>query len=110
VPAGLEVDIRLTADDVIISLAGVLDSSSIDRLHASLLDVERHGAVPLTIVLDDLTLLASAGLRALYEHAGRLIAAGRPLRLVASYGSPARDVLALSGLDQLVQVAPLVAK
>jgi anti-anti-sigma factor len=110
VPDGLDVDVNLTPDEVIISLAGVLDSSSIDRLHASLLDIERHGAVPITIVLDGLSLLASAGLRALYEHASRFVAAHRPLRLVASHGNPARDVLAVSGLDQLVQVEPLVVK
>ena len=72
-----------------------------------MLDIERHGPLPLTIVLDDLTLLASAGLRTLYEHAGRLLAAHRPLRLVASPGSPARDVLTVSGLDRLVEVEPL---
>ena len=105
---GLELDVRLGPDKVIISLAGALDSSGINRLQASLLDVERHGALPLTVVLDDLTLLTSAGLRTLYEHASRLLAAHRPLRLVATPGSPARDVLAVSGLDQLVEVEPVV--
>jgi anti-anti-sigma factor len=105
-PSGLEFDVRDGPDGVIISLAGVLDSSSVDRLYARLLDVDRRGVLPVTIVLDDLTLLTSVGLRALYEHAGRLRAVHRPLRLIASPGSPARDVLTVSGLDQLVDVRP----
>ena len=109
-PNGLELDVDLGPAGVIISLAGALDSSSVERLHASLLDIERHGPQPLTIVLDDLTLLASAGLRALYEHAGRLLATRRALRLIASPGTPARDVLKVSGLDQLVEVEPFVPK
>src|SRR2546429_3772681 len=105
-PDGLEVDVALTPDGVVISLTGSLDSSTIDRLQSSLLDIERHGPLPLTLVLDELILLASAGLRTLYEYAGRPLGGRRPLRLVASAGSPARDVLAVSGLDQLVDVDP----
>lgn len=105
-PEVLEVDVRVGADEVTISLSGSLDSSSIDRLQASLLDVERHGPLPLILELNGLTLLASAGLRALYEHAGRMLAARRLLRLVAAHGSPVRDVLTVSGLDQLVDVDP----
>jgi anti-anti-sigma factor len=108
--SGLEVDIEFGPERVLISLSGALDSSSIDRLHAALLDIERRGPLPLTIVLDDLTLLASAGLRALYEHASRLLAARRSLCLVAAFGSPARDVLSVSGLDQLVAVEPFIPK
>jgi anti-anti-sigma factor len=109
-PDGLDVDVQLAPHGVCVSLSGVLDSTGLDRLQASLLDIERHGAVPLTIVLDELTLLASAGLRALAEHTSRLLAARRSLRLVAAPGSPARDVLAISGLDQLVQVESFIAK
>lgn len=107
---GLEVDVDVGPDRVFISLSGVLDSSSIDRLQAALLDIDRRGPLPLTIVLDGLTLLASAGLRALYEQAGRLLAARRTLCLVAAFGSPARDVLSVSGLDQIVEVQPFIPK
>lgn len=107
-PHGLEVEVTDGPDGMIISLGGALDSSSVDRLHACLMDVDRRGGLPLTIVLDDLTLLASAGLRTLYEHASRLLAARRPLRLIASPNTPARDILAVSGLDQLVETVPLV--
>jgi anti-sigma regulatory factor (Ser/Thr protein kinase)/anti-anti-sigma regulatory factor len=103
---GLEFDVRDGPDGVTIALAGTLDSSSVDRLHARLLEIDRKGALPVKIVLDDLTLLTSAGLRALYEHAGRLLAIHRPLRLIARPGSPARHVLAVSGLDQLIDVRP----
>jgi len=109
-PAGLQVHVLDGPEGVIITLTGALDSSSVDRLHAGLLDADRRGALPLTIVLDELTLLASAGLRTLYEHASRLLAARRPLRLIASPGTPARDVLAISGLDRLVAVETSLAK
>lgn len=105
-PATLRVDVEVEPAEVTISLAGVLDASSVEDLHASLLDVERLGAVPLTIVLDDLTLLASVGLRTLFEHAARIISTQRALRLVVADTSPARDVLAVSGLDQLIDVVP----
>ncbi len=105
-PAPLEVDVAVEPAAVIISLTGVLDYNSVEMLRASLLDVERMGALPLIIVLDGLTLLASVGLRALYEHAGRLLSTRRTLRLVVADSSPARDVLAVSGLDQLVDVVP----
>ncbi len=104
--AALEVDVAVEPAAVIVSLTGVLDSSSVERLRASLLDVERMGALPLVIVLDGLTLLASIGLRILFEHAGRLLSERRTLRLVVADSSPVRDVLAISGLDQLVQVSP----
>jgi anti-anti-sigma factor len=105
-PDEFQVDIQVNPASVIVSLAGTLDFDSVGRLHASLLDVERLSYLPLTIILDEVTLLASAGLRLLYEHAGRLIAADRVLRLVVAPTSPARDVLAVSGLDQLVEVVP----
>jgi anti-anti-sigma factor len=101
-----EVDVRIESDGVVLSVAGAVDSSSVHRLHACLLDVSRRGSLPLTIVLDEVTLLASAGVRVLFEHAGKLLAAHWALRLVAADTSPARDVLAISGLDELVEVVP----
>jgi anti-anti-sigma factor len=102
----IQVDITVSPDAVVVSVAGVVDSSSVDKLHASLVDAERRGWLPLTVVLDGVTLLASAGLRTLYEFAGALQSSRRPLRLVAADASPVRDVLAVSGLDRLVEVRP----
>jgi anti-sigma regulatory factor (Ser/Thr protein kinase) len=99
-----EIDLRVDPGEVVMSVAGAVDSSSLDRLHACLLDVGRTGSLPLTIVLDEVTLLTSAGLRMLYEHAGNLLAAQRRLRMVVAPASPARDALAISGLDGLIEV------
>jgi anti-anti-sigma factor len=99
-----EIDIRVEPDAVILSVAGALDTSSIDRLNAGLLDAGRWDSLPLIIELNEVTLLASAGLRTLYEYAGNLLATRRPVRLVAADDSPARDVLAVSGLDKIVEV------
>jgi anti-anti-sigma factor len=100
------IDVRFGSGEVIVSVSGVVDSSNVDRLQAGLLDAGRRGLLPLTVVLDEVSLLASAGLRTLYEHAGTLLAAGRSIRLVAADNSPARGVLAVSGLDKVVEVVP----
>ncbi|MFL6142918.1 MAG: SpoIIE family protein phosphatase [Labedaea sp.] len=101
----LEIDTRVEPDEVVIAVAGMIDSSNIEVLQASLIDARRHGSRPLTIVLDLVTLLASAGLRVLYEHIGNLLSARQSVRLVATLASPIRGVLAVSGLDRLVEVA-----
>jgi anti-anti-sigma factor len=102
----IHLDIDVGPDAVVVSVAGVVDSSSVDELHACLVDAERRGWLPLTVVLDGVTLLASAGLRTLYEFAGALLSSKRPLRLVAADASPVRGVLSVSGLDTLVDVRP----
>jgi hypothetical protein len=86
----IQLDIDVGPDAVVVSVAGVVDSSSVDELHACLVDAERRGWLPLTVVLDGVTLLASAGLRTLYEFAGALLSSKRPLRLVAADASPVR--------------------
>jgi anti-anti-sigma factor len=104
----LKIDTRVESGEVVIVVAGMVDSSNIEVLQASLIDARRHGSLRLTIVLDQVTLLASAGLRVLYEHTGNLLSARQSVRLVAGLTSPARGVLAVSGLDRLVEVAPEV--
>lgn len=104
--AGFDIAVRVEPAGVLMSLAGALDSANVDALHSALLDVSRRGSLRLTVVLDEVTLLASAGLRLLYEVAGYLMATERTLLLVAAEHSPARDVLAVSGLDRLVEVVP----
>jgi anti-anti-sigma factor len=99
-------DVKVEPERVVVSLAGAIDSSCVDRLHAGLLDATRRDILPLVVVLDEVTLLASAGLRTLYEHAGNVLSARRSIRLVVADSNPARDVLAVSGLDRLVEVAP----
>lgn len=100
----IALDVQVEPEGVVVSVSGAVDSSSVETLHACLIDAERRGWLPLTIVLDKVTMLASAGLRTLYEHAGNLLAAQRSVRLVAAAGSPVRDVLRVSGLDELVEV------
>ena len=80
------------------------DSVQIGPYVFGLRDAARRGSLPLTIVLTEVTLLASAGLRTLYEHAGNFLSAKRSIRLVAPDTSLARDVLAISGLDEIVDV------
>lgn len=102
----LAVDVRVDDDGVVVAVAGPVDYSSVDRLHGHLLDVGRRGSLPVTLVLDEVTMLASAGVRTLHQQAAEFRAAGRTLRIVAAHTSPARDALAVSGLDELVEVLP----
>jgi serine phosphatase RsbU (regulator of sigma subunit)/anti-sigma regulatory factor (Ser/Thr protein kinase) len=82
----------------LLELAGVLDMTSEDRLRSDLLHAGRGGAVPLIVDLDAVSLLASAAVRVLHEAAVPLGA-----RLRAAPGTPARAVLHLGGLGELLE-------
>jgi anti-anti-sigma factor len=100
----LEIEVVRQPDAVCVSVSGVVDSSTVAQLRGALLDAARRGPVPITLILDKVTLLGSAGLRLLAEQGLRLREVGRKLRLVAPPGSPAGDVLDISGVGELLDV------
>jgi anti-anti-sigma regulatory factor len=75
-----------------------VDITTAGQLTRSLLTACRGGVVPLTADLNGVTVLASAGVRALFEVTGQLAAHQQDLVLVAGPSSPARAVLDLVGL------------
>ncbi|TCO53572.1 SpoIIE family protein phosphatase [Actinocrispum wychmicini] len=89
-----------------ITVAGWLDTTTAPRLRSAILEAARGGRMPITLVLNEVTVLGSAGLRVLIEQGRRLADAGRPLRVVARPTSPAGNVLAMSGADMILDVRP----
>lgn len=76
-------------------LAGPADNTTADRLAGQLLTASRGGTLPLTADLTGLTILASAGIRALQVVSDQLTAHHQKFTLIAAPGSPAASVLDL---------------
>jgi anti-anti-sigma factor len=101
----LRIDTMSAPDSLWLMVSGALDGSSAARLRSALLEAARGGGrLPITLVLDDVTALGSAGLRVLTEQGSRIGDAGRSLRVVAAPSSPAGNVLSISGVDMLLDV------
>jgi anti-anti-sigma factor len=101
----LSIDTMSAPDSLWLMVSGALDGSSAARLRSALLEAARGGGrLPITLVLDDVTALGSAGLRVLTEQGRRIGDAGRSLRVVAAPSSPAGNVLSISGVDMLLDV------
>lgn len=81
-----------------VRVSGPVDLAAADRLTSRLLAACRAGILPLTVDLSGVTVLASAGVRALYRVAAQLAAHGQQLALVSEPGSPAAAALDLAGL------------
>lgn len=83
-------------------LRGPVDLGTVGELRLKMREVGRGGVLPLDLDLTDVSHLASAGVAALHELAEQMAGDGRALRLVAPAGSPALQVLRITGLDGLV--------
>ncbi|HEY0719259.1 MAG TPA: ATP-binding protein, partial [Streptosporangiaceae bacterium] len=84
-----------------IRVAGPVDFSTADRLAGRLLSACRAGVLPLSVDLSEVTILASAGVSALYRVAAQLAVHGRALTLISEPGSPAAAVLDLAQLPRM---------
>jgi anti-sigma regulatory factor (Ser/Thr protein kinase)/anti-anti-sigma regulatory factor len=82
-------------------ITGPVDITTADQLTRSLLTACRGGVLPLIADLNGVTLLASAGVRALFEVTGQLAAHQQNFVLIARPASPARAVLDLVGLPSI---------
>ncbi|MFC3993700.1 SpoIIE family protein phosphatase [Actinoplanes siamensis] len=85
-------------DEAHVRVAGPVDATSAARMRQELLRRSRGGTVPMTADLTGVTHLASAGVSALYQIAEHHHEQKAPLTLIASPGSPARQILDLVGL------------
>lgn len=102
----LTIETSAGTDTQCIIVEGTLDIATAPRLRSAILEAARGGRMPITLVLDGVTILGSAGLRVLTEQGRRLGDAGRPLRVIAAPTSPAGNVLAVSGVDMILDVHP----
>jgi anti-anti-sigma factor len=80
------------------TVTGPVDITTADRLAGQLLAACRGGTLPLTVDLGAVTVLTSAGVRALYQVKKQLNGYHQKMILVAAPGSPADAVLSLAGL------------
>jgi anti-anti-sigma factor len=101
---GFQVEI-VEADRPQVVVRGPIDLCTVTELHRRLQEAGRGGALPLVIDLSGVNYLASAGVQLLYQLAEQMAADGRRLQLVAPDGTAAHQVLALTALNQLTDVA-----
>lgn len=80
-----------------VRVEGSVDIATVQELRTQILNAGRGGTVPVTVDLDGVDQLASAGVALLFDLRERL-----SLNLHARPGSPAARVLALTGLDGLL--------
>lgn len=85
---------------VTLEVTGAVDALTADQFSADLSDAAQGGTVGLTVLLNNVTLLTSRGVRALFMTRDQLAAHHRPFTLVAESGSPAAVVLDLVGLSR----------
>ena len=102
-PAKLTVELERSVHPRL-TLAGPVDVRQVDRLRTLLWDGSRGGALPLTVDLDAVTHLASAGIALLFEFVEDMATDGREVTLVAPTGCPARYALDVSGLDLIATI------
>lgn len=92
-------------------IGGPVDLTTTGRLREWFWNASRGATLPLTIELGAVNQLSSAGVDLLYCLAEDFATNGQALRLVAPPGSPAHQILVLTGLDRLIaalgpEVAP----
>lgn len=89
-----------------LTVTGAVDALTADQFSADLSDAAQGGTVGLTVLLDQVTLLTSKGVRALFMTRDQLAAHQRPFTLMAAAGSPAAVVLDLVGLSRTADQQP----
>jgi anti-anti-sigma factor len=82
------------------AVRGPVDATTAQRLSSGLMTACHGGTVPLTIDLNQVTYLASAGVRILYQIRDQLQAHHQELTIHATAGSPAGTVLDLVKLPR----------
>lgn len=85
-------------------VSGPVDTTSAPTLLNRISELSRGGVLPVDVDLSDVTHLASAGVRVLFECARTAQEGPGPVRLVVPQGSPARLVVELTGLDRALEV------
>ncbi|MFI1996043.1 SpoIIE family protein phosphatase [Actinoplanes sp. NPDC020271] len=81
-----------------VAVSGPVDATTAQPMLLELLRRSRGGTVPMTVDLTGVTHLASAGVSALYQIGEQHHEQKAALMLIASPGSPARQILDLVGL------------
>lgn len=97
---------RVTAagdDPPLLTVTGPVDAMTVPELESRMLAAGRGGTRPVVVDLSAVTMLASAGVRLLHELAAATDGSKVGFRLIAPADCPTRDVLRITGLDDLVE-------
>jgi anti-anti-sigma factor len=86
-------------DAPVLAVSGPVDAVSEQALRRAMLTGSRGGALPIALDLTEVTHLASAGVQLLHEFSEWAID-----HVIAPPHTPARQILALAGLDHIVRV------
>lgn len=92
----------------VISLPAEIDMSNADQVRDDLLSILNRGATLLVVDMSATTFCDSAGLNALVRAFKRATASGSGMRVVVSARAVQR-VLAITGVDHLIDIYPTVA-
>src|SRR5258707_13201941 len=92
----------------VVSLPAEIDISNADQVRDDLLSILNRGATLLVVDMCATTFCDSAGLNALVRAFKRATASGAGMRVVVSARAVQR-VLAITGVDHLIDIYPTVA-
>ena len=98
-----EITVEKQGSILIVGLHGRIDTRNAEDLHLEVNNEVEQENGPLVLDFAGVSFLASAGLRVALRIAKSLDRQGRPFA-IASLNDSVRDVVAISGLDQLVPV------
>jgi anti-anti-sigma factor len=98
----LEVELAVTESHPLVTVSGPVDISTVGELQRVLHRAGRGGVLPLTVDVTGVSHLASSGVQLLFRLGEQMAADARELRLISPAGTPARQVLELTGLEHLV--------
>jgi serine phosphatase RsbU (regulator of sigma subunit)/anti-sigma regulatory factor (Ser/Thr protein kinase) len=99
--AAFAAEVTDTGPEPCVRVAGPVDVTTASQFTGGLLAACRGGVLPLTADLNDVTILASIGVRALHEIRTQLAVHHHELILLAGPGSPAAAVLDLARLPRV---------
>lgn len=84
----------------VLHVQGAIDISTASELADRLGIASRGGVHPVTVDLNDVDILASAGVRVLFQMRDQLATHGHELILIAADHTPAQQILDLVGLER----------
>jgi stage II sporulation protein AA (anti-sigma F factor antagonist) len=105
---GQSADVVASSDGgaVHISVSGEIDLANIEITQNKLLDAITDETITVSVDLSKVSYIDSTGMRVLFTLATQLRVLHIPLIFIAAQGSPARQVIALSGLDSVAPLHP----
>ncbi len=103
---GADVVARTDDGAVHITVSGEIDLANVEATESKILDAISDETISVSVDLSAVSYIDSTGIRILFTLATQLRVLHIPLVFVVALGSPARQVIALSGLDSLAPLQP----